>query len=472
LSVFRKKSRSLKKGKTLIILASILMATIAICGCEGPGPTTHPTAPRNLQGIAGDENVTLTWQRPIDDGNSSKLKYCIYRNNSLHLTIGSNYLTVLDNLDVLNGVTYYYQVYAVNSRYASPPSNMINATPRNTVLSEPRHLLASAGDGQVSLFWEIPRKNAGAPVTNYKIYRNGTLITQIGTATLFTDTNVKNNETYLYQVAAMNSIVDGLKSGPVSATPRPVAAFLGKLLLHMGMGPTQSVAWSPDGTEIATGSTDGRIRTWDAQNTRQLLTLVGHTSHVLSIAWSPNGTKIASGSADNTIKIWNAQTGAILQTLTGHSDYVETVSWSPDGTKIVSGSDDHTIKIWNARSGLELQTLAGHADFVYSVAWSPNGSLIASGSKDSTVKIWDAQTGTLLHRITGHERSVYSVAWSPNGTELASGALDLTIKIWNAQTGGLLQNLSRQTDSTYSVAWSPDGTKIVAGSYASWGCGT
>ena len=72
----------------------------------------------------------------------------------------------------------------------------------------------------------------------------------------------------------------------------------------------------------------------------------GHSHYVWSVAYSPDGTKIVSGSYDNTIKIWDANTGACLQTLTGHSGGVESVAYSPDGTKIISGSWDRTVKIW------------------------------------------------------------------------------------------------------------------------------
>ncbi|MGE4168377.1 MAG: hypothetical protein AB7E68_02420, partial [Candidatus Babeliales bacterium] len=182
-----------------------------------------------------------------------------------------------------------------------------------------------------------------------------------------------------------------------------------------------------------------------------LQTLTGHTDSVFSVAWSPDGTKLASGSWDKTIKIWNAQTGTELQTLTGHTGFVHSVAWSPDGTKLASGSYDKTIKIWDAQTGTELQTLTGHTTYIQSVAWSPDGTKLASGSYDKTIKIWDAQTGTELQTLTGHTDWVISVAWSPDGTKLASAADDNTIKIWDAQTGTELQTLTGHSNSVHSV---------------------
>ena len=84
----------------------------------------------------------------------------------------------------------------------------------------------------------------------------------------------------------------------------------------------------------------------DVSKFKCLKTLKGHKYSVNSVAYSPDGTKIISGSRDKTIKIWDANTGECLKTLKGHSDDLESVAYSPDGTKIISGSDDPTIKIW------------------------------------------------------------------------------------------------------------------------------
>ena len=113
-----------------------------------------------------------------------------------------------------------------------------------------------------------------------------------------------------------------------------------------------------------------------------LKTLEGHSDGVASVAYSPDGTKIISGSDDYTIKIWDANTGQCLKTLEGHSLFVNSVAYSPDGTKIISGSDDNTIKIWDANTGECLKTFEGHSESVNSVAYSPDGTKIISGSFD------------------------------------------------------------------------------------------
>ncbi len=226
-----------------------------------------------------------------------------------------------------------------------------------------------------------------------------------------------------------------------------------------------SVAWSPDCSRIASGSRE-TIKIWDAKTGAELMTLKGHNSNVCSVAWSSDGSRIASGSYDSTVKIWDAKTGTEIMTLMGHDDWVNSVAWSPDGSRIASGCDDETIKIWDAKTGTEIMTLIGHNDDVNSVAWSPDGSRIASGSDDARIKIWDAKTGNELMTLTGHDRYVNSLAWSPDNGRIASGSGDETIKIWDAKTGTELITLMGHNDWVNSVAWSPDGSRIASRSFS------
>ena len=98
-----------------------------------------------------------------------------------------------------------------------------------------------------------------------------------------------------------------------------------------------------------------------------LQTLEGHSSPIWSMAFSPDGHTLASGSFDKTIKLWDTTTGTELQTLEGHSHWVNSVAFSPDGHTLASGSDDHTIKLWDTTTGTERQTLEGHLDSVETV---------------------------------------------------------------------------------------------------------
>ncbi|KIM89872.1 hypothetical protein PILCRDRAFT_812653 [Piloderma croceum F 1598] len=231
-----------------------------------------------------------------------------------------------------------------------------------------------------------------------------------------------------------------------------------------------SVAFSPDGSKIVSGSFDKTIRVWDASTGVEMLPpLQGHDGYIYSVAFSPDGSKIVSGSGDKTIRVWDASTGVeMLPPLQGHDDYIDSVAFSSDGSKIVSGSHDKTIRVWDARMGVEmLPSLQGHDSHIYSVAFSPDGSKIVSGSYDKTIRVWDASTGIeMLPPLEGYDSHIYSVAFSPDGSKIVSGSDDKTIRVWDVSMGvEMLPPLQGHDSSIDSVAFSPDGSKIVSGSF-------
>jgi len=183
-----------------------------------------------------------------------------------------------------------------------------------------------------------------------------------------------------------------------------------------------SVAFSPDGQTLATGSSDQTVKLCRLTDGQCLQTFTGHTGWVWSVAFSPDGTKLATGSWNNTAKVLDVNTGNCLQTFTGHAGWIGSVAFSPDGTKLATGSFDNTAKVWDVNTGNCLQTFTGHTDDINSVAFSPDGQTLATGSNDDTAKVWDVNTGTCLHTFTGHTGWVRSVAFSPDGTKLATGS--------------------------------------------------
>ena len=203
---------------------------------------------------------------------------------------------------------------------------------------------------------------------------------------------------------------------------------------------------------------------WDRLANSDLLTLKGHSASVLGVAFSPDGTRLASASSDKTVKVWDAATGQETLTLKGHTGGVTSVAFSPDGTQLASASDDKTVTVWDVAAGQELLTLKGHTDRVSSVAFSPDGTWLASASMDKTVKVWDAATGQETLTLEGHTKGVLSLAFSPVGMRVASASYDKTVKVWDAATGQEMLTLKGHTNSVNSVAFSRGGRRLATGS--------
>ena len=230
-------------------------------------------------------------------------------------------------------------------------------------------------------------------------------------------------------------------------------------------GDVFGVAFSPDGTTLASASRDNTLKLWDITTGTEIRSFAGHTDAVWGVAFSPDGTTLASASRDNTLKLWDITTGTEIRSFAGHTDAVWGVAFSPDGTTLASASRDNTLKLWDITTGTEIRSFAGHTDAVWGVAFSPDGTTLASASRDNTLKLWDITTGTEIRSFAGHTDDVWDVAFSPDGTTLASASYDNTLKLWDITTGTEIRSFAGHTSYVFGVALSPDGTTLAS---ASW----
>ena len=215
------------------------------------------------------------------------------------------------------------------------------------------------------------------------------------------------------------------------------------------------MAFSPDGTILASGDWYGSVELWDVASGLWKATLyewMGETGPLRSVAFSADRT-LASGT-DSSVVLWDVASSQVLVTLEGGA---RSVAFSPDGTTLVSGGSD--VVLWDMANG-QLKTLQGHTKSLGWMAFSPDGSTLASGG--SKVVLWDLATGQEQATLQGGGRSV---AFSPDGAALASGDWDGKVVLWDVASRKEKSVFKGHTGSARSVAFSPDGATLASGDW-------
>ncbi|MDI7276637.1 MAG: hypothetical protein QME94_11720, partial [Anaerolineae bacterium] len=281
-------------------------------------------------------------------------------------------------------------------------------------------------------------------------------------------------------------------------------------------GDVLAVAFTPDGRQAISASSDHALRVWDLASGECLRTLEGHADSVVTVAVTSDGRWAVSGSDDKTLRVWDVATGVCLRTLKGHPGSVN-VAIIPNGHLAVSISDADTLRIWDLGNGRCLRTLKAREGFstlgrgvllditsdgrwaisggyhyaalgvwdlangrysrtlraqtdpspytvrVLAVAATPDGRWAVSGSEDNTLRVWDLGSGVCLRILEGHRASVTAIALTPDGRWAISGSYDGTLRLWDLASGACLRQLESHGPVYRFVALTRDGHYLLTG---------
>lgn len=288
-------------------------------------------------------------------------------------------------------------------------------------------------------------------------------------------------------------------------TNRKLSIFKNKTFL----GHTASVntlTYSSDGKTLASGSRDGTVIVWDADNMQKRYTIQGHTGPMTILRFNENDNKLISGCSNvsmwvwdrnsmtsyyikpnwntypivfsnngkiaanrnrnNELQIWDIDRDRPIHTIKNvKQNTVSNLALSPDNKLLASGNRDGTLEIWDIANRKHFLSLDKHTNRVNAILFSPDGTLFASASEDGTVQLWQIQTGKKAVLLTEANRGVRAIAFSPDSKTLVSGRWDGPIQNWNTETFQHIGDYINAAGTVDSLEFSPDGKILANGLY-------
>jgi len=241
------------------------------------------------------------------------------------------------------------------------------------------------------------------------------------------------------------------------------------------------VAFSPDGRQAVSGGADAAnrgdfaIRLWNVDTGKEIRRFTGHTGDVRMAVFSPDGTRVASCSTDRTVRIWDANTGSESKKFTGHDAEVWRVPFTPDGRRVLSGGGDATLRLWDTATAKEVRRFEGHTDWISGVAVSPDGRFAVSCAFDKSLRLWDVETGRQVRSFSGCQTTENLVTFSPDSRRILSGCgwgphfrhagFDYCVRLRDVSTGDVLASFEGDRSPVVTVAFSPDGRTALSAGY-------
>ena len=294
-----------------------------------------------------------------------------------------------------------------------------------------------------------------------------------------------------------------------------------KARIDVQQGAINDMVFSTDGSHLAIASTKS-LQLYDAKTYKELIAFTGHKDSVLAVAFSPDGTRLASGGQDETVRLWKTDTGELLRTRKEHWGPINALAFSADGERFWSaGNDDSEIRSWfshdGGKSSKKEYTLsymkpknvytatvfspdaeilvrastatapdlgdgflifvislhgtrnstlftATHADLVNVLTLHAGGNLLATGSEDKTIQVWNIKdTAKRIHTLAKHTGGITAIAFSATGKLIATGSSDKTIRLWDVETGKPLDAFTEHTSEITAITFYGDKT-LASGS--------
>jgi len=228
----------------------------------------------------------------------------------------------------------------------------------------------------------------------------------------------------------------------------------------------QSIVWSRHNPpRIAVGFVDGTLQILDVTNRKRLTSLDNGYKTYGVLSWSPDEKYLAvcKPISENAVDIYEVATWNIVFTYTDHTDSLRAVAWSPDGNYVASGSDDTTIRIWNPTNGQTHLIYKEHTDAIEAICWSNDSTKLLSTAQDYVVRIWEQDTGTTLSKHQYPSRAPMGrVVWSHNNQLVAAYPGTGSVDILDTQ---LTVKQTIQTGVVFDLSWSPDDTRLATANY-------
>jgi len=273
----------------------------------------------------------------------------------------------------------------------------------------------------------------------------------------------------LFAILALLGLVAFLIGGEpaqpplVKTGPRLTAHFAG--IVTSFPAPMRDVAFSPDGTVLATTGVDGKIRLV-AMPARRPLRDFDHPGGATALVFSPDGRLVATAGYDGMVRLWRISDGA-SRVFRVSGQPLWTIAWSPDGTILAAAGEDTRIHLWPATGHGPTRILAGHLRNVWHIAFSPDGRTLASGGFDRDLRLWEVASGRPIRTMHGHEQGIVGVAIRSTDGMIATGADDATIRLWRGD--GTPVRTFAAGQYVDAVTFSADGKWLASGGRESHG---